>query len=110
MKILSHLFLPGYMTNLERMVANRAIGSSIISTLSNEASIERYLLEFSNIHSSNVWIFSIVGICLYGQYKYLQGTNTKLVDIPIYTKYERTIRELLFIVFMVFTRDVQHAS
>lgn len=104
------------LTNLERLVASRAVGSSIISNLSSEVSIERVLIELWNINfhtsnifnSTNVWIVSVLTIYIYGQYKLNQGVNTKLKDITIYDKYYRFIRELLFVFFIVFTRDVQH--
>ncbi len=104
------------LTNLERLVATRAVGSSIISNLSTEVSIERVLIEFTNLNfhtsnifnSTNVWVLSVLIMYLYGQYKLNQGVNTKLKDITIYDKYYRFIRELFFIFFIVFTRDVQH--
>lgn len=104
------------LTNLERLVAARAVGSSIISNLSTEVSLERVLIELSNINfhtsnifnSTNVWILSVLTMYLYGQYKLNQGVNTKLKDITIYDKYYRFIRELFFIFFIVFTRDIQH--
>ena len=104
------------LTNLERLVAARAVGSSIISNLSTEVSIERVLIEFTNLNfhtsnifnSTNVWVLSVLIMYIYGQYKLNQGVNTKLKDITIYDKYYRFIRELFFIFFIVFTRDVQH--
>jgi hypothetical protein len=110
MKITTQLFFPGTMTNLERMVASRAIGSSFVSTLSSETSIDRIIFEITNFHTgNNVWIFSVAAICLYGHYKYSQGMNTKLKNINIYDKYSKSIRECLILIFLVFTRDVQNA-
>ena len=99
------------LTNLERLVATRAVGSSIISNLSTEVSIERVLIEFTNLNfhtsnifnSTNVWVLSVLIMYIYGQYKLNQGVNTKLKDITIYDKYYRFIRELFFIFFIVFT-------
>ena len=110
MKVLSHLFLPGsLMTNLERMVATRAIGSSFLSNLSTEISVEHVAIEIMNARSNNAWIVSIFFIYLYGMYQYSEGAKSKLDKIEIYGKYSSLIRELLFVFFLVFTRDVQNA-
>ena len=115
MKILSHLFLTGpIMTNLERMVASRAIGSTVISNLSSEISFDRILVEAThfNLHS-NTWILSILVIYIYGQFKFNQGninkTDAKLQNIKIYDDSEKVIRSVLFIFILIFSRDVQNA-
>jgi len=64
--MLYNLFFP-QLTNLERMVVSRAIGSSFLSHLSAELSLERTLLEISNFHSQNLWMFSVIAVVLYGQ-------------------------------------------
>jgi hypothetical protein len=102
-----------FMTELERMVAKRAIGASFVSNIYSEISLDRIALEFANWHfqASNIGLFSILLIVLYGQYKYNMGTqNAKFEKLSIYNKYERGIRELLFILFLVFTRDVNSAT
>ncbi len=106
---LTSLFFPSgpVMSNLERIVASRAIGSSVLSHLSAEVSLEKTLFEMANLHSPNLWIFSAAAIVMYGQYKFNQGT--KLDDIEIYGKYSRLIKELLVVIFLVFTRDIQNA-
>ena len=100
------------MTELERVVATRAIGSSFFSNLYSEISIDRIALEITNMNfqSANIGVFSVLLIVIYGQYKYNMGQNhEKLGNIPIYNRYQRIIRELLFIIFLVFTRDVDNA-
>jgi len=110
MKIMNQLFLPGTMTSLERMIANRAIGSSIISTFSNEVTLDRVVFEITNIHSgNNVWIFSVALMCAYGHYKYCSGLNSKLSNIDIYDKYSKIIKECVIVLILVFSRDVQNA-
>lgn len=105
--MLYSLFFP-QLTNLERLVAGRAIGSSILSNLSAELSLERTFLEISNFHSQNVWMFSVIVVVLYGQYKYNEGQH-KFETIVLYDKYKIIVREVLVVLFLVFTRDVQNA-
>lgn len=115
MFIISKLFiapqLPTLLTNLERIVVARAISGSVITTLTSEASIDRIMVEATNynFHSSNVWMLSIMLFYLYGQYKYNQGQHVKLQRFVIYDKYNKIIKEILFVLFIVFTRDVQNA-
>jgi len=106
---LTSLFFPTgpALTNLERIIAGRAIGNSVLSHLSSEISIEKTLFEVANIHSPNLWIFSAAVIIMYGQYKFDQGT--KLNDIVVYEKYSKFVKELLVIIVLVLTRDVQNA-
>ena len=100
------------MTELERVVATRAISTSVISNLYSEISIDHIILELTNLNFqiSNIGLFSILIIIIYGQYKYNMGQNhDKLENIPIYNRYQRIMREVLFIIFIVFTRDVNNA-
>ena len=106
---LTSLFFPSgpAMSNLEKIVASRAIGNSVLSHLSSEVSLEKTIFEMANLHSTNIWIFSAAAIIMYGQYKFNQGS--KLDNIEIYEKYSRLIKELLVIIFLVFTKDIQNA-
>lgn len=115
MKVLSHLFLTGpIMTNLERMVASRAIGSTFISNLSSEISFDRIIVEATHFDlHSNTWILSIFIIYIYGQFKFNKGNlkqiSNKLQKIKIYDDAEQVIRSVFFIFFLIFSRDVQNA-
>lgn len=106
---LTSLFFPSgpVLTNLERIVATRAIGTSVLTHLYNEFTIEKTMFEIANIHSPNLWVLSAAAILVYGQYKFNEGT--KLNDIEVYNKYSKFIRELLVILFLILTRDVQNA-
>jgi len=114
MKLLTTLFIPGsIMTKLERIIATRAIGESFISNISSEISFERILIETThfNFHS-HTWMISICVIYLYGHFKFTQGLGTKdtrIQNIQIYGKYNKLIQEMMFIFFLIFTRDVQNA-
>lgn len=114
MKLITTLFVPGtIMTNLERMVATRAMGESFISNISSEISFERILIETTHFNlSSHTWIISVLTIYLYGQFKFNEGLrtkDTKLQNTKIYTKYDKFIKEVMFIFFLIFTRDLQNA-
>lgn len=113
MKVLLQSFLPitNGLTGLERIIATRAMGVSIINKLSNEISFERVILEMTNFnfHSTNFWIVSFMAIYLYSRLQYLEGVNSKLQNIKVYNRYNRFIRDIMFILFLVFTRDVQNA-
>jgi hypothetical protein len=113
MKILIQSFLPlnTGMTGLERIIATRAMGTTIINQLTTEISFERVMLEWShmNFHSSNLWVISVLAIYLYTRFQYLEGVNSKLETFEVYDRYKRLIRELTFIMFLVFTRDIQNA-
>jgi len=113
MQILSKLFLPmgPVLTNLERLVASRAIGTAFVTNIYSEFKLDRILFDcISNIHSNQSAIISVLIIYLYCQLRIMEGNEDKMKNINIYNKYNRLIRELLFIVFLVFTRDTQSAT
>jgi hypothetical protein len=78
--LLSTAFVPPMTTlsNLERMVVIRAIGSTTLSTLSSEWSIDKVAFDIMNYHSNNVWIISTIIIYTYGYYKLYKLTHTRL--------------------------------
>jgi len=104
--------MPIGMTSLERIVATRAMGATIVNQLTSEISFDRVVLEITNLnfHSTNLWILSVLAIYLYSRFQYYEGVQSKLQDMEVYGRYKRLIREIMFILFLVFTRDVQHAT
>lgn len=103
--------MPIGMTSLERIVATRAMGATFVNQLSSEISLERIVVELSNLnfHSTNLWVFSVLAIYLYCRFQYYEGVQSKLQDMEVWGRYKRLIREIMFILFLVFTRDVQNA-
>lgn len=97
------------LTNLERMIVSRAVGSSLISTISSEWSIDRIALDLITIHNHNSWILSILCIYAYGYYKLFHFMDEKLDNVPVYDKLSRIIKDILFVFFLVFTRDIPDA-
>jgi hypothetical protein len=114
MKFIIQSFLPMNtgMTSLERIVATRAMGATFVNQLTSEISFDRVVLELSNVHfhSTNLWVLSVLAIYLYSRFQYYEGVQSKLQDMEVYGRYKRLIREIMFILFLVFTRDVQHAT
>jgi hypothetical protein len=100
------------MTSLERIVATRAMGATIVNQLTNEISFDKVIFELSNVNfnSNNLWVISVLAIYLYSRFQYYEGVQSKLQDMEVYDRYKRLIREMMFILFLVFTRDVQHAT
>ena len=94
-------------SKLERIVITRAIGSSALSTLTTEWSVDKIAIDI--MQSNNMWALSVIIIYAYGYYKLSQLMNSQLVSIPIYYQWSKNIEGALFIVFLVFTRDVQNA-
>jgi hypothetical protein len=113
MHILSKLFicpLP-MMTNLERLVATKAISESIAANIAREVSLDRIAIELTNYNfqTNQMWIFSVILIYIYGKYQYYKGTQYKLNNIRVYDNITNYVRIVLFVIFLVFTRDVQNA-
>ena len=113
MKIVSQLFLPigPGLTNLQRIAAVRVMGATFINELTNEISFERLALEMTNcnFHSVNAIMLSVLVIYLYSRITYYDGIRSKLQQTDLYDRYNRIFRDIMFIVFLVFTRDVQNA-
>lgn len=111
--LLSHGFLPvapfTTLSNLERIVITRAIGSAAITSLTSEWSIDKIAINMFNLQSDRVWAFSVIFIYVYGYYKLINMIKPQFTTIPIYYRWSKKIEGLLFIIFLVFTRDVQNA-
>jgi hypothetical protein len=97
------------LSKLEKIMVTRAIGSSALSSLTSEWSIDKIAIDLFNMQSNNTWVFSVILIYAYGYYKLLQMMKPQLVNIPIYYQWSRNIDSVLFVLFLVFTRDVQNA-
>jgi hypothetical protein len=111
-----HFVTPTVITNLEGILTSKAIASSVISNLRSEVTFERLLLQVTqfNYHSIDYFYISIFITYLYGQYKFLKGSescqiDTKLEKFDKYQKVSRITREILFILFILFSKDVQNA-
>ena len=111
----SNAFLPPpqiipIISKLERIITSKAISASFFMNLRNEITVERIFAEVTefNIHTTNYIYISILLTYIYGQYKFMKGSETiKLKKIEKYEKIERIIREIFFIIIFIFTKDVQ---
>jgi hypothetical protein len=99
-------------SDLESILTTRAITSSLITTLRNEISGDRLLLQITDVHPSTFVYLSIAITFLYGQWKFYQGCNRieKLQKIDIYVKKETTWKNIIIIMLYVFTKDVMSVS
>jgi len=111
-----HFVTPTVITNLEGILTSKAIASSVISNLRSEVTFERLLLQVTqfNYHSIDYFYISIFITYLYGQYKFLKGSESCQIDAKLekfdkYQKVSRITREILFILFILFSKDVQNA-
>lgn len=101
-------------TDLENIVSQKAILSSIINSLRSEITIDKLFFQISNISTNhNVYIFtSIVIIYLYGQMKYFDAINlknTKLRKINSYYYIEKLIKEFIIIFLLIFVKNIDPA-
>ena len=100
-------------TNLESIVTTRALTSSIIENINKEINIEQALLQILPMHFSvNSYIyFSIVLTFLYSQwYLYDESKYNKFEKISKFSKEKRIIKNIIFVLILVFMKDVQSVS
>ena len=97
------------LTNLEKLLVSRAIGSSAFSTISSEWSIEKIVFDMINYNTDNIWIISTIIIYVYGYYKLYDMTRPIKIDQPISDKWAKTVKDVLIMMFFVFSRDVKNA-
>ena len=113
--IVSTSFLPNILpsftglSSLERLVINNAIKSSIVSSITSEWSFDQILFNIFNAQNNNMWIISVIAIYGYIYYKASLIHNSKLKNIDIYDSWNKNIRDMFFILFIIFTKDVQNA-
>ena len=103
-------------TNLETIVSTNAISSSIFTNLRREIDIERAFLQFVPMHvSTNTgYIYlSIVLTVLYGQWRFYTGSQikyNKLRKFDRFTRIELFIKNLLFLLILIFMKDIESVS
>jgi len=112
-----HLIPPQIMlsifgTDLEGIVTARAFASSLFSNLRNEITGDRLFLQLYSPHSDALVYISISLIVVYGQWKFHQGSQSreKFQKIKSFNKKETFLKNLIFIILFVFTKDVLSAT
>ena len=105
-------FLPILGSDLESIITTRAITSSLISTLRNEISGDRLLIQITDIHPTSFIYLSIALTFVYGQWKFYQGNQhiEKLQKIDTYVQKETAWKNIILIMLYVFTKDVLSVS
>ena len=99
-------------TDLEGIVTARAFASSLFSNLRNEFTGDRLFLQLYSPHSDALIYLSISLIVVYGQWKFHQGfqSREKFQKIDSFNKKETFLKNLIFIILFVFTKDVLSAT
>jgi hypothetical protein len=99
-------------TDLEGIVTTRAFASSLFSNLRNEITGDRLFLQLYSPHSDALVYISMSLIVIYGQWKFHQGAQSreKFQKIDSFNKKEAFLKNLIFIILFVFTKDVLSAS
>jgi hypothetical protein len=99
-------------TDLEGIVTARAFTSSLFSNLRNEFTGDRLFLQLYSPHSDTLIYLSISLIVVYGQWKFHQGSQSreKFQKIDSFNKKESFLKNLIFIILFVFTKDVLSAT
>lgn len=98
-------------TNLEGIITTRAFISSLIRNLSSEITWDKLIIQLSYPHSDSVVCISISLLFLYAQWKYHKNTQTtKLQKIDVFTHREAVLKNIIFIILYVFTKDVSSVT
>jgi hypothetical protein len=104
-------------TDLESIITSKSISTSFLQNLRNELTIEEVFVQISDLlyNPSNYIIYTFLLTYLYGQYKFLKGSQSssklyKFKKIGRFNKIDKIIKEIIFILFLVFTKDIQSAS
>ena len=97
-------------TPIESIITSRALIGSIITNMRTEYTAERIAIQIANFHfHSNDYLFlSIIPIIVYGQFKFQQGSQTKFEMLNEYQKIQKFMKELIFIITFIFTKDVHN--
>jgi hypothetical protein len=101
------------LTDLEGIVTTQIIRNTFLTNIRTEITINNLFSQITEFHyvPSDYIFISVLLTLLYSQVKYLDGYDKKsqILKITKYEKCERFIRELVFVLLLVFTRDVQNA-
>jgi hypothetical protein len=106
----SNTMLP--FTNLEGIITTRAFISSLIRNLSGEITWDKLIVQISYPHSDSILCISISLLFLYAQWKYLKDSQsmTKLQKIDAFIHREALLKNIIFIILYVFTKDVSSVT
>ena len=102
-------------SDLDSIITLKTITSSIITNIRNEITLDNIFLEIVNSthHDLNYILVSILTTILYGQYKFSKGIELKKINklskIKKYNELNIRIRQLIFLILFIFTKDIPNA-
>jgi hypothetical protein len=102
-------------SDLENIITLKTITSSIITNIRNEITLDNIFLEIVNStnHDYNYILISILSTLLYGQYKFSRGIElrkiNKLSKLEKYNKLNLRIRQIIWLILFIFTKDIPNA-
>ena len=103
-------------SNLETIVNSNAISMSIFVNLRREINIETAFLHLvpMNMSCTTCYIYlSIVLTVLYGQLRFYAGSQTKITKfrkLERFTRVESVIKNIVFLIIVIFMKDIESAS
>jgi len=99
-------------TDLEGIVTARAFASSLLTNLRNEFTGDKLFLQLYYPNSDSFMYLSISLIFVYGQWKFYQGSQgiEKFQKIQSFNKKEKFLKNMIFVILFVFTKDVLSAT
>jgi hypothetical protein len=107
------------LTDLEGIATTQVIRNTFLTNIRTEITINNLFSQITEFHyvPSDFIFVSVLLTLLYSQSKYIQGyekktgyeERTTILKISKYGKCERLIKEIVFVLILVFTRDVQNA-
>lgn len=103
-------------SNLETIITTKALTSSVFTNVRREMDIEWAFLQFSpmHIHPSTIYIYlSIIITVIYGQLRFYNGSQIKedkFKKIEKYAREERIIKNIIFLIILIFIKDIESVS
>jgi hypothetical protein len=101
------------LTDLEGIATTQVIRNTFLTNIRTEITINNLFSQITEFHyvPSDFIFVSVLLTLLYSQSKYIQGyeDRTTILKISKYEKCERLIKEIAFVLLLVFTRDVHNA-
>lgn len=101
-----HILFTIFETDLEGIVTARALTSSIFSSLRNEFTRDTLFMQLYYPHSDVVVYLFISMIFVYNQFDQSSKNIKRFQKIDSFNKKEKFLKNVMFILLFVFTKDV----
>jgi len=99
-------------TNLESLITTRAFTSSLFENINKEINIESAVLQIIPMHfSANSYVYlSIVVTFLYSYWHFYDVSEyNRFNKIEIFSRKKKLIKNILFVLILVFMKDIEYA-